>query len=82
MFTVKQFTQVSAYSWTTVHVEEFPTLEEALGYVKHNIDLDHEVECSCCDEMQILDNSNTCIKSWAWCADVIDAYCTWNEIKS
>tara|TARA_R100000406_G_scaffold46336_1_gene31172 strand:- start:6289 stop:6531 length:243 start_codon:yes stop_codon:yes gene_type:complete len=80
MFLVKQFNQVSAYSYTTVHVEELPTLEEALSYVKHVIDLDLKVESNCCDEMQILDSNNKCIKSWAWCPDDIDAPCVWNEV--
>ena len=82
MFYVKLLNQTSYYSWVVAHTEELPTLEEAQGYVKHTIDLDLEVECNCCDEMQILDSNNNCIKSWAWCPDDIDAPCIWNEIKS
>tara|TARA_R100001129_G_scaffold122190_1_gene85014 strand:- start:485 stop:727 length:243 start_codon:yes stop_codon:yes gene_type:complete len=80
MFTVKQFTQVSACSWTTVHVEEFPTLEEAQGYVKHTIDLDLEVECNCCNKIQIRDSNQKPIEEWNWCADDPDAVPTWQKI--
>ena len=80
MFYVKLLNQTSYYSWVVAHTEELPTMEEALGYVKHTIDLDLEVECNCCDKIQIRDSNQKSLEEWAWCVDDPDAVPTWQKI--
>ena len=80
MFYVKLLNQTSYYSWVVAHTEELPTMEEALGYVKHTIDLDLEVECNCCDKIQIRDSNQKSIEEWGWFSDDPDSAPTWQKI--